>query len=187
MNKKREYKKLNGDLMKEITNFVIDTFREEEARTIKTQHDVKRANMKALLINYRSLVDHSKNSVYEAYQIENDTEFSEILELMSGSTRENFRVESIKKSAVKTRIMICHIDKMLELYKMHCERSAKSEDKRRYRVIHSLYISEKHKLPEELAEEEAVEIRTIYRDVEAAIEWLTPLMFGVDWLYILQK
>jgi len=71
---------------------------------------------------------------------------------------------------------------MIDLYRAYCEHSHKEEDARRYRVIYWLFLSDEHRTLEEIAEDEYVDKSTIYRDVDAALERLTALIFGIDGL-----
>ena len=182
MAKQATAKRLDAALVKEITNCVIDRLREEEKKAAITQQDKRRAGTKLLLKNYRILVDHIESAVYTPSQVDVDDGLSlaEIIELINGSSSERLKVESIKQSSVKTKIIITHINTMLEFYRTYCERSPKEEDMRRYRVIYWLYLDSDPKSVEELAAEEKTNERTIYRDVSAAIEQLTVLFFGID-------
>lgn len=185
--KSTQYKKLDPELMKEITAFVIDCYKEEEARAVKTRHDRKRANTKLLLRNYRSLVDHCESAIYDAAQMDDDIDLAEILEMMSESRRESFRVESIRESAARTRLIIDHINEMLEMYRIFCERSPRDEDRRRYRIICAMYISGEVSTPDEIAASENIDRSTVYRDIDSAVERLTALIFGIDGLYLLKR
>ena len=96
-------------------------------------------------------------------------------------------IESIRESVARTRLIIQHVNEMLAMYKIYCERSQRLEDMRRFRVIHGLYIAEQSKSADEIADEECVETRTIYRDIDAAVERLTALIFGIDGLDLIKK
>jgi len=183
--KKRTYEKIDGETIKEITQVVVDVLREEESKAVKERHDRKRANMKILLRNYRSLVDHCESAIYEASQADEDEGLSEILEMM-GDRSGGFRIESIRESAVRTRLIIDHIKEMIEHYKIFCERSPRSEDMRRFRIIQLMYIGGEYRTPEEIADSENIDRSTVYRDIDAAVERLTALMFGIDGLHLLK-
>ena len=176
---KRKYKTLSQEMMKEITEYVIDCYHEEQEKNKQLRYDKRLRNTKMLLRNYRELVSHSENAIYEASQVE-DEDLFDILEMMSSDTGNQYYVESIKISAARTRLIIEHVKEMLALYEIYCNRSPKPEDKRRYRTIYALYIADEPKTYEQIAEEESVEPRTVYRDVSAAVEKLTFLIFGID-------
>ena len=182
MAKQAMAKGLDAALVKEITNCVIDRLRDEEKKAVKTQMDKRRASTRLLLQNYRILVDHFESAVFTVSQVDVDDGLSlgEVIELINGNSSDWLKVESIRQSSVKTKIIVTHINTMLEFYRTFCERSPKEEDKRRYRVIYWLYLDSDPKTVEELADEEKTNERTIYRDVSAAIEQLTALFFGID-------
>ncbi len=190
-NKKHE---LDDHTLEVIANTACEFLREEEKKAekrkdeiAKNQYNKKRANTKILLRNYRSLVIHSDTAIYEATQIEYDTGLAEVLELMSGNRGESFRVESIRESAAKTRVIVNHINEMISHYQIFCERSIKPEDMRRWRVINNFYLDEVTCTAETIAEKECIDIRTVYKDIDAAVERLTSLIFGVDGLSFMRK
>jgi len=189
MPKKSTTKKLDSETLKEIVVFVKDTLREEEYTNASARHKRKLANTKTLLRNFRSLRKHCENAVYDADTIDEGGgyTFADILELINGPTIANLKVESIRQSAVRTRIIVDHIEIMLDLYRAYCDNSSKEEDKRRYRVIQGLFLSENPKTYVELAEEEYVGKSTIYNDVDVAVERLTALIFGIDGIDLLTR
>ena len=91
-------------------------------------------------------------------------------------------VESIKKSAARTAIIVDHIETMIRIYQAYCLTSNGADDLRRWRVVEGLYISDEKKTVPELARAEGVVERTIYKDIDAACDTIAPLMFGVDGL-----
>lgn len=178
---KKQYKKLDHETMKEICDLVLSRYGEEERHSAKARYDKRLRNTKMLLRNYRELVAHSESAIYDAAQIVEDDLF-DILEMMSGGRNSSYYVESIKASAARTRIIIEHVNEMLSIYEIFCERSQRPEDRRRFRTIRSLYIQEEGKTAEAIARRENVDTRTVYRDVDAACEKLTALIFGIDGL-----
>lgn len=75
-----------------------------------------------------------------------------------------------------------HNDKlgMLEYYKFRCEHSKRAEEMRRYRTIYDLYIAPEPKTQQQIADEEHVDLSTVFRDQKAGISKLSALIFG--WL-----
>jgi uncharacterized membrane-anchored protein YjiN (DUF445 family) len=178
-NASKKYERLDHELLKEIIDCVADRLREEEAVARKVRHDKKRANVKLILRKYREIVKYVDNAVYEASRLDYDITLQDLLEMMSGDRRETFRVESIKESAATAKVMVDHIDRMLEIYKVACENSVRDEDKRRYRILHDMYISQSGKDPDQIAKDENVNKSTVYRDIDAAADRLSVLLFGV--------
>jgi len=180
---------LSGNTLHSITNIVIDRLRKEESFIEKMRYDRRIANTRLLLRNYRSLVDHFENSVYTASHVDVEAGLSlaEILGYINENAGDRLKVESIKHSTAKTKILISHIDAMLDIYRVFCENSPHAEDMRRYRIIHFLYLDDEPKTAEELAEIESTNRRTVYRDVTIAVEKLTALIFGADGIALRHK
>ena len=180
---------LDAGTLKAITDFAIEKYREVEFNAAQARYDKRKANTKLLLKHYRSLVEHCESATFTASQVDTDDGYSlaEILELINGNTSDRLKVESIRQSAIKTKIIIDHINTMINLYKSFCEQSPKDEDMRRYRVIYWLYLDEEPKTADELADEEYTEKRMIYRDVNIAVEQLTAFIFGIDGINLLVK
>lgn len=146
----------------------------------KKQYDWKYHNTKLLLRNYRRLNAYYQNAVFSQGDAEeSDASFEETLRGMGRPADETIFVESIQKSYITTRIIMTHVNKMLECYQIMCERSSRKDDKRRWRVLFGLYLSEDYTTAEEIAKEERIDKRTVYRDVDACAEDLTMLFFGV--------
>lgn len=160
----------------------IERLEKERQKQYKGRYDKRLRNTKLLLKNYKLFKQHLKNAIYEATQIEEDNAI-DILDLMwDPHNNQDMIVESIKKSAVRTKVIIEHIDSMLDIYKLLCDRSSKPEDARRWRVLHSMYLSDEITLADDIAFREDVDVRTIYRDVDAACDKLSALIFGVDFV-----
>ena len=51
-------------------------------------------------------------------------------------------VTSVRESAARTRILVHHIDRMLDYFKYRCDHSSKPEDARRYRIVYYSYLAE---------------------------------------------
>ena len=180
----KKQNQLTPELRKEIAEVAaqvaIAQFHKEAEKNRKAVRDRRLHNTKLLLEKYRGFVEHSKSAVYEATQINDDVDFETLMdELMSSDSIVRMPVvKSIQESAAHTRIIVRHIDHMLDYYKMRCEGSPKPEDMRRYRVIYGMYISPHEMSAQDLADAECVDITTIYRDLKAALRQLSALIFG---------
>ena len=173
--------KLTPELKKEIVELTIKTYQEELEKQKKMAHDKKLRNTKLLLANYRGLVAHSNSAIYEASQCDEDV--YDILCLMSGrKPDQELYVESIKKSAGRTKLILEHIRKALEDYELYCIRSKKEEEMRRCRTLKRLYIEDEPWEIQDIANEEMVDVSTVYKDIKEAIRRLTPRIFGIDGL-----
>ena len=154
---------------------------ENEHRKYRSERFKKQyANTRLLLQHYRSLNSHFANAVWESEADEPDN-FIDIMELMSGhGYADTVVADTIKKSSEKTRIIMRHVNKMLDIYQNQCKNSKYSEDMRHWRVIRGLYLLPEKVSVDDIAEQESINRRTVYRDVDAAVEDLTMLLFGID-------
>lgn len=157
----------------------MDYLTEERKQLKKGRYDRRLRNTRLLLKNYRSFRNYAKNAVYKASQLKENA-----VDILDGlddySFDDGLYIESIKKSQQRTLIILNHIDEMLRYYKIDCEQSGKDEELRRYRIIMAYYINDPKKNAEEIAEEEHIERRTLYKDINIALKPLSALIFGID-------
>lgn len=170
---------LTPELKKEIVELVIKTYREEQERQRKIAFDKRLRNTKLLLVNYRGLLAYSESAIFEASQCDEDV--YDVLCLMAGKVSDQeMYVESIKKSAGRTKLMIEHIKKAISDYEAYCARTGREEEMRRLRTIKRLYIDDDAWTVQEIATDEIVDISTVYKDIKEAEKRLTPRLFGID-------
>lgn len=188
---KTEKDKLKTMTMEEIielaTKTAINVYDQQKKAEVKEKHDRRLRSTKMLLENYRSFSSYNDNAVsnlYDALKIDED--IYSVLELMEGRERvsSDVKIDSIEKGVLRTKIMMAHVDAMLEIYKRNCETSPYPEEMRRYRVIYGMYLGEEEKRAEQIAEEECCDIATVYRDKKNAILKLTALIFGIDGILV---
>lgn len=115
-----------------------------QRKSEKEKIDRRLHNTDLLLRNYRTLKASYENAVYKS----KEGEVTEVLEDIMTMKDDKIIVESIKTSAKRTAIMVQHIDKMLDVYRIYCSKLSE-KDKRRYKIIKALYIS---KTPMTIAE-----------------------------------
>ncbi len=154
---------------------------EREKKKIRAaQYDKRFHNTKLLLKHYRSLNEHYHNAVFDMKTAESASEdFSDIMQIMNKSMDEALYIESIKQSCTRTKIIMTHVNKMLDIYKIMCERSHRPDDKRRWRVLEALYIADEGTPAVEIAANEHIDKRTVYKDIDVCIVDLTTLLFGI--------
>lgn len=157
----------------------MDYLAEEKKQLKKGRYDRRLRNTRLLLKNYRSFRNYAKNAVYKASQLKENA-----VDILDGldeySFDDSLYIESIKKSQQRTLIILNHIDEMLRYYKIDCEQSGKDEELRRHRIIVAYYINEQRKSAEQIAEDEHIERRTLYKDINMALKPLSALIFGID-------
>jgi len=168
-----------AEIIKLAAEAALKHFEKLQQQDIKSRHDKRLRNTKLLLKNYQMLKDHCQLSVSNLQQLSNTENAIDVLdsiELLDSSTY----VNAIKRSTTRTFIILKHIEDMLVLYQIYCNRSGKDEDQRRYRVMHKHYV-EQRKI-EDIAAGENIDRRTCYRDIDDACEKLSALIFGIDGL-----
>lgn len=185
MKKSTTASKLTDEQRREIISMAsrvaIEQYHKEAERTRKAARDKRLHNTKLLMEKYQGFVIHSQSAVFDASQIDDDLSLETLLDIMGcGEGEKKLSVASVQESAARTRVLVHHIDRMLEYYKFRCDHSPKPEDARRYRVIYFSYLvdEQEQKTFQELADDENVDISTIYKDHKAALQQLSALIFG---------
>lgn len=146
----------------------------------KRQYDWKHQNTKLLLRNYRRLNAYYQNAIFSIEDAEEaDESFEDIMRSMGRPADEEIFVESIQKNYLATRIIMTHVNKMLDCYQIMCERSNRQDDKRHWRVLEEMYLSENYTTAEQIARQEHIDKRTVYKDIDVCAADLTALFFGV--------
>ncbi len=155
----------------------------ERKKQNETRRDKRLYNTRLLLRNYRELKSYVDMAVYQVEQ--DDTEDAiDLLDLaMNRAVSGELQIDSIKRSVKRTATVMRHIDKMLDLYSVYCSQSLKPEEKRHYRVVKALYIDYPQLSVCEIAEREGIVERTVYKDVDAAVEKLSALIFGIEGIW----
>lgn len=176
---------LSSAMLKKITETAsaaaCEAYRKEREKEHQENHDKRLYNTRLLMEKYRGLVKYSEDAVYDSRQLddEDDAQIHEILDLMSdGRDSYTLSVDSIRERVGRTRIILRHMDKMLEFYKYHCERSGKTDIQRKWDTINYLYLVEDEKTIPELADMFYVDERTVYRYNKSALQDLSALFFG---------
>ena len=155
----------------------------ERKREHGKRTDKRLRNTKLLLRNYRMLKKHAENSVFSRMQMEESA--FDILESMMSNHDNEVIINSIKESAARTAVMVSHIDTMLSLYAVFCEKSPNHDiEQRRYDVLWDMYMAEDTLSAKEIAEKQNMSKENVYKDIRVAIERLSALIFGVDGLNV---
>ncbi|MCD8364356.1 MAG: hypothetical protein LUC83_00785 [Clostridiales bacterium] len=159
----------------------IKAYEKERKKYNEHRADRRLRNTKLLLRNYHMLKEHAENSVFGRTQMEESA--TEILESMMGMYDSEVVIESIKRSATRTAVIVSHIDTMFGLYYAYCENSANPVvELRRYDVIWDKYMADLPLTVSEIAEKQNISRDSVYSDLRIATERLTALIFGVDGL-----
>lgn len=154
---------------------------EQERKTMHNKSiDRRLHNTKLLLRNYKMLKENADNSIFGRSQMEESA--ADILSSMMNLYDDEVIVDTIKRSATRTAIIVTHVDTMLSLYKTYCERSTNELDWRRYEVIYDMYMADETIKPIEIAKKHNMSKENVYADIKVAMERLSALIFGVDGL-----
>lgn len=149
---------------------------------LRKEKDKRIHNTDLLLKQYRTLKEGCRNAVFAKNE---KIKVDDVIEEIMGAENDTVIVDSIKRSAERTEIMLEHIDKMLEVFRIYCSKCGEKE-KREYKVIKALYITKQKKNIKAIAKEFEVSDVTIYADIKSAKEKLSVLFFGVNGLHFYQ-
>ena len=156
----------------------LETFNKERLKEENRRSDQRYQNTKLLLENYRDLKAYSKNAVYSAYHSE---DVIKVLDLMwDPHNKIEVTIESIKKSAVKTQIIMAHINSMLKVYEDISNTSPNPTEIRKYNILIDRYIGDDIITIEKIADKYSIDVRTAFRDLSEAITRMGKLLFGID-------
>lgn len=176
-----------GSVVRDAARRGAEALRKEQAAIRKREStrniDKRLHNTRLLLKNYRMLKEHFENAIYtlEEERAVGELKPGDIWRLLNNSTpNDEIFIESICKSATRTMIILQHLDKMLEIYAAFCDRSQMESVKRQYRVLKARYLDEPQISMMEIADREHIHKRTAEKDLDAAIEGVTALIFGID-------
>lgn len=143
--------------------------------------DRRMYNTRLLLRNYNSLKAHCESAVYEIATQDDEPAPGEIWDMLNRSIRnEEVYIDSIKRSAMRTMIILRHIERMLDIYAAYCDKSPMQSVKRQYRVLNAKYLIEEPMSVNAIADREHIHPRTVDKDLDAAVECVTALLFGID-------
>ena len=153
------------ELAKMAAKEAIKEFKKEEE---KNKKKTALHNAKLLMTNYNIL----KMNVDEG--------ISDVAQLKEGlkdiyCEEDELYIESIRKSKIRSLIMIAHIEKCLELLKADLE---KKDELDKYKVFIEIMVEQK--THEEVAEANNIVPMTVYRWVNELLRKLSVYLFGVD-------
>lgn len=158
----------------------LDKYKQEQQKELSKINDKRLHNIRMLLENYRDFKQCSENATYNVEQAEDSIDFLDLM--WDPYNRSDLEVESIKVSAVKTTIMVAHIDGMLKtLEKLS---SHNEMDMRKYNILFDRYIADVPLSINKIAKKYNIERRTVYYDIDTAVARMAKLIFGIDYVLI---
>lgn len=129
-------------------------------------------NTKMLLKNYKKIKSSIENSISEKNQLEQDYFVSD--------SEEEVYINSIRKNKLKSVIIICHIDKALDITKSECIRKGTPE---KYDAFVSCFIENMNY--EEAAEQYFTSKQSISRWVNDVTRAISIQLFGLEGLELI--
>lgn len=161
----------------------LKMFEQERKKEQGKRADRRLRNTKLLLRNYHMLKEHAENSVFGRTQMEESA--IDILESMMSMYDNEVIIESIKRSATRTAVIVSHIETMFGLYEAYCGKAPNREiEMRRYEVVWDMYMADNTLSAKEIANKQNISTRNVYEDIKVATERLSALIFGVDGLKV---
>lgn len=172
---------LKDEQIRSIVAMTLEMQKQKEAEEREARYDRRFMNTKLLLKNFRAFAAMERSSVYEAVHCSGGA--YEILSTMFDQpSMDELRVESIRRSAGRTKLIMEHIRAALDGYRNYALGTGRAEEARRYRTICRLFFDKEAWTARDIAADEHVDVRTVYNDMNDAIAALTPRIFGVDGL-----
>ena len=159
----------------------LETLKQQKKKEREERRDWRLRNTRLLLENLQRFKDHAHQSVFDVRKVlessQNDPQgvYSQQL-----SNRQEIYLEGLAISAGRTETLVEQTESMLDLYRLQCEKGG-VEKQRRYRVLKAYSLDGKYY--QEIMEEEDISKSTVFRDIEAAIEELSIMLFGIDIFY----
>ena len=161
----------------------LKTFEQERKKEYSGRADRRLRNTKLLLRNYHMLKEHAEKSVFGRMQMEESA--LDILESMMSMYDNEVIIESIKRSATRTAVIVSHVETMFGLYETYCNNAPNRDiEMRRYEVVWDMYMADSTLSAKEIAEKQHMSRDNVYADLRVATERLTALIFGVDGLKV---
>lgn len=162
---------LSEQQLEAISNAVLHYYEERREIEEKRERDRRLRNTKLILKNYHTFkvyADKQKKKL-------DVPEEPKVIELVLNS--EDI-VDSIRQTTERTLAMIQYLDKALSTLEHICAK----ENSKHYEVLHLRYLE--RRAIHEIADWYNVNERTVYKQLDAAIEPLSVLLFGVYGLKI---
>lgn len=160
----------------------IKYVKEQEYNKTTKRYDRRLRNTRLLLKHYRGLKAHNKIADNTSNRIYSDNAV-DVLDDIEAIDDEEQYVQSLSRTKIRTLIIVGHINKAMEYYEAICKSEGKVKE-RRFNMIKYMYMDpvKDDVIPtyEEVVEQFGLNIKTVGRDVRAAIEDLSILFFGVD-------
>lgn len=141
-------------------------------------------NTGLILDNYLKLKEYQKKAAASLEDLKNAgyTDYTFTLLETFGLLDPGHKTQSLASGIAHTNMLLTHIDRMLDVYKEDCTASARPAVRRRWTVVHDMYLQSPKKSTTEIAETLHVDPRVIQDDAKKARQEITTLFFGIEGL-----
>lgn len=157
----------------------LDVYTKQKEKEKRMRIDRRLRYTKRLMRSYREIKVHAGDAIASLSEVVNE-DYEFFKDLMEDTGK--IDVGAIVRSKARSAIMLTHIDAMLQAYEIICYNSKKPEEQRRYRVLESMCLMDEPIPVSEIAERENIDTRTVYKDLDAACEKMSALLFGIQWI-----
>ncbi len=158
-------------------------YREEQKKSEKKERNsadkVKRT--KKLLSDYRRLKREIPESDEFSIAEKVEKRWAFIRDLMGSAyaKKPESIIEDEEKRRAENMYYIERIEKAVETYRQECEVSRKPEAMRCFREVYGYYMDEEEKTVAQIAGEECVSEKTVYKDIGNACKIISVYLLGV--------
>lgn len=158
-------------------------YREEQKKSEKKERNsadkVKRT--KKLLSDYRRLKREIPESDEFSIAEKVEKRWAFIRDLMGSAyaKKPESIIEDEEKRRAENMYYIERIEKAVETYRQECEVSRKPEAMRCFREVYGYYMDEEDKTVAQIAAEECVSEKTVYKDIGNACKIISVYLLGV--------
>lgn len=158
-------------------------YREEQKKSEKKERNsadkVKRT--KKLLSDYRRLKREIPESDEFSIAEKVEKRWAFIRDLMGSAyaKKPESIIENEEKRRAENMYYIERIEKAVETYRQECEVSRKPEAMRCFREVYGYYMDEEEKTVAQIAKEECVSEKTVYKDIGNACKIISVYLLGV--------
>ena len=174
---------MNEELQKELNEMenrlllAINTELKPESRKAKNQQHIYH-NAKKLLKNYSKFVNHHEIAQFTAGTLIDKDLIDTLNYKMQDGAIDDVYIKSLIQTKERTAIMLNHINRVLDFYEYTAIKENSVKGQRLSKVVRMTYIE--NMTAEQISDKLNIERRTVFRDLNAALEDLGPLLFGVD-------
>lgn len=154
-------------------NHELSPENQKEKRQKKVYH-----NAKKLLKNYSKFIQHNEIAEFTASTLIDKDLIDTLTYKMDEGAIDDVYIKSLFQTKERTAVMLNHINRVLEFYEYTANKENSSKKQRLSQVIQMIYIE--NMTAEQVASALNIDRSTVFKDINAAIDDIGPLLFGID-------